>query len=223
MCCLLPYFARAPCFAAVLAQHDYIIDLQKPYVLSCQPSALQTTFALLFAEEGNSQPLPQQQQPHDAQQCAPCQPMLASPEPPDDNAEVSPESVTAAQVEGSSDPRRSSAHSNAQQEQPRASTKRSSGKRTSSRSKQGSMGPAGYPLTPLSNVPSHLTDSSGTRPTSSALTPGLHEVPPLDLEKSRTSAPCSAFYAKGALGHAVNCASGAIASICDICLTKTQL
>ena len=182
-------------------------------------------YCWIVPAERDKQRSPPEQLPENEQQYTQaCQPMLASPEP-EDNAEVSPESVNSTQVCDSNDPRRSSAHSTAQQEQ-RSSTKRASAKRASSRSKQGSMGPAGYPLTPVSDTPSHLTEASGTRPTSSSLTPGLHEVPPLSLDKSRTSAPTSAFYANHTLADKVVSAAGATAYFCDICyegiLTKQR-
>jgi hypothetical protein len=135
--------------------------------------------------------------------------MLASPEPEDNRADGSPESVSSAQVCASVEPKRSSGYSTAKPDSQRASTKRASSKRTSKRSLQESVGPAGYLLTPVSDTPSHLTaETSGTRP-SSSLTPGLHEVPPLALEKSRISAPSSAFYVAGMLVGDVTSTAGA--------------
>lgn len=71
------------------------------------------------------------------------------------------------------------------------------------------MGPAAYPLTPVSDTPSHVTQSSGTRPSGPSLTPGLHEVPLLALDKSGMSVEASPIYANHNVPDAA-AAAGAI-------------
>jgi hypothetical protein len=138
---------------------------------------------------------------------APCRPICGSPSPEAKRpSEKSPESVTSSHVRCSAEQSHAS-HISASVEVHHGT--RSSAKRSSHRSQQGSMGPAGYPLTPVQSVGVPLAERSTDNPAACSLTPGLHEVTPLHPQTSRTSAPSSAFCAKAVLHNIVDSITGA--------------
>ena len=131
----------------------------------------------------------------DAAPQAPCIPMVASPSP--EPGSHSPDSVTSSHVRCSDESKRGSAV--LPSKELKHNSTRSSGKRASNRSQQGSIGPAGYSLTPMQKMGELVTENSADRPVTGSLTPGLHEVTPLHPQTSRISAPNSAFCAKAVI------------------------